>query len=102
MEMSCEKMRKFGFGEKTIAKIEERMLSSGKGGKASTYEWKYAKYLKKRIRLSTAEGVVITGVVDEVSSPGDNENGEEGVLVDSENHLIEIFDHEIKSIEILE
>lgn len=100
--MSCEKMRELGFSEETIAKIQRHALSPKKEEITSAYKWKYAKYLKKKIRLSTVKGAVITGVVDEVSSPGDNENGEEGILVDSETRLIEIFEHEIQSIEILE
>lgn len=82
------------------AKNRAKKRMTQKQQAACTYQWKYRKYVGKTIKLKLKDGDVLVGKVDSISSPGDNDNGEEGILLDTSIGLQEYFEHEIESVEV--
>ena len=98
MQFDFEKMKQFGFNEDAIAKMKVQIAQKESGTSPNTYQWKYLKYVGKAIKLTLNDGQIILGKVDSVSSPGDNDNGEEGIFLDTSIGIQEFFEHDIASI----
>lgn len=99
MQFDFEKMKQFGFSEEAVAKMKMQVAQKESETHSETYQWKYLKYVGKAVKLTLNDGQVLLGKVDSVSSPGDNDNEEEGIFLDTSIGIQEFFEHDIASIE---
>lgn len=98
-----EKMAVYGWTREQVPVMEAQIRELMKpNANDSAYQWKLRKYLDKVVKIVLNNGKILQEHIVDISDPDDNDFGEEGLLFSRNGCLVEIFEHEIESIEIVE
>lgn len=98
-----EKMMFYGLKRDEIPDMDKKvreMLTPDPDWKP--YQWKFAKYLNQNVKIVLKDGGIVHCYVDNLADPDDNDFEEEGIEFYRGGCIVEVLEHEIESIEIID